>query len=82
MRIIAAEKKSEGVIFLDSFEYGRQVWTVVKIRKRNYCRICDKIFESKSVMYRPITNLSNRMVKYCASCMDKVILGIALINSQ
>jgi len=59
------EFPGEGLM-LTSSEYGRQIWAVSKLtRKHNgdKCTVCGQPVGEYA--YRPITNLSNRMMRIC-----------------
>lgn len=59
---------SEGLVGLSS-EYGWQLWVICKVRKQHECVGCRKSFSAGSKMYRPLTNLSNRMRRLCGFCI-------------
>ena len=65
------QKQANGIYTLTSHTWNvhNQIWTRAKIRKSHTCVICNQKF-SKTEMYRPITNLSNRMKRICIDCME------------
>ncbi|KKK93816.1 hypothetical protein LCGC14_2689070 [marine sediment metagenome] len=60
------------IVVLDS-KYGTQVWAISNLTKRHKddnCGICSLKVGNRA--YRPTTNKSNRMVRICIQCIDKL----------
>lgn len=65
-------KVAVGVARLTHREYGAQLWTVGKIRKRGKrCVTCWNPLAPGCDAYRPITNGYNRMHRICTACIDR-----------
>jgi len=45
---------------LEHIRYGRQVWSLCKMKKPHKCIITNKDIEKGTEAYRPLTNAGNR----------------------
>ena len=50
----------EGLYSLEHIRWGRQLWTICKIRKDHKCVITGKLIKKGEQAYRPITDGGNR----------------------
>lgn len=50
----------DGLYGLKHVRWGRQLWTIAKVRKKHHCVITGELIEKGSLAYRPITNGGNR----------------------
>jgi hypothetical protein len=67
-------RKAEGLLLMQHPRYGQQLWTLGryigrKKRKPKSCAGCGKLLEKKEEVWRPITNVSNRMDRICLTCI-------------
>lgn len=56
-----------GLIVTSHWRYGNQLWSLSKMTKKHLgdeCVICGQPVGAKA--FRPVTNLSNRMMRMCA----------------
>ena len=58
---------------LEHPKWGRQVWTTARIRKPRPCAVCGTRLQRRCLVYRPVTNKSNRMERICCSCIKWMI---------
>lgn len=64
---------NDSLSILQSTEYGTQLWVLGKyIRKRHLCCQCRTEVAIGNRMFRPITNLQNRMDRMCQWCMARL----------
>jgi hypothetical protein len=67
---------NDGLIRLDtadwSYNYGKQLWSVVKTRKIAECVNCDGEISKSTNAYSPITNGYNRMHRICTTCVERM----------
>ncbi len=59
-RLYSIKYLDEGLIGLEHIRWGRQLWTICKIRKDHKCVITEKLIKKGEQAYRPITNGGNR----------------------
>ena len=50
----------EGLYGLEHIRWGRQLWTICKVRKDHLCVMTSKQIREGEKAYRPITNGGNR----------------------
>jgi len=67
---------NEGLVRMDtadfSYNYGKQLWGIVKTRKVARCANCDQEIPKASQVYSPITNGYNRMHRICTTCVEQL----------
>ncbi len=59
-RIYSLKYLSEGMVALEHIRWGRQLWSICKIRKERKCVMTGKLIKKGEHAYRPITNKGNR----------------------
>lgn len=67
--VIGRTRLSDTVYGLTT-DYGRQLWTRVKLRKSRKCGRCSKELNSGNDAYSPVTNGYNRMERLCPECVE------------
>ena len=50
----------EGLVGLEHIRWGRQLWSICKLRKDHKCVMTGKMIKKGEQAYRPITNAGNR----------------------
>ena len=50
----------EGLFGLEHRRYGRQIWSLAKVRKQHKCVLTGQMIEKGEQAYLPITNAGNR----------------------
>ena len=63
---------SEKLLRITSYEYGRQLWTNVALRKEKKCARCDGSIPKGTRCFSPITNGYNRMHRLCSGCVVRM----------
>ena len=61
-----------GLLFIESKKYGRQLWSHGKTtykKRASPCAICGSAISIWA--YRPVSNASNRMERICENCGEK-----------
>jgi len=53
-------KIGEGLYGLEHIRWGRQMWTICKVRKDHKCVMTEEPIKKGEQAYRPITNAGNR----------------------
>jgi len=53
-------RMGEGLYGLEHIRWGRQMWTLCKVRKDHVCVMTGEIIEKGKEAYHPITNSGNR----------------------
>ncbi len=46
------------------------LWNRCQLRSTKRCELCDKLFNERSFMYRPLINTKYRGKRLCASCVE------------
>ena len=72
---------NEGVVRLESHQYGTQLWTRGRARKDCRCAGCSKNIAKKSDRFAPITNGYNRMERLCIRCVERLVVGFRATSS-
>lgn len=62
---------AEGLVRLESFQYGKQLWTRAKTRKKFRCQMCTLEKIKGTIAFAPLTHGYNRMHRICQVCVDK-----------
>lgn len=52
-----------------------QLWSRARIRKPTACISCLSVYYDGASMFRPMTNLDNRMHRICGRCMRAIVGG-------
>ena len=63
-------RQEGGIIVASSSGYHSQVWVRVFVRQYQHCEVCGVKFRPRTQMYRPMTNMGNRMWRVCLECVD------------
>ena len=58
--LYSLERFGEGLYGLEHIRWGRQLWTICKVRKDHSCVITSQEIKKGEQAYRPITNGGNR----------------------
>lgn len=58
--LYSLKKLGDGLYGLEHIRWGRQLWTICKVRKGHVCVITGKPIKKGEQAYRPITNGGNR----------------------
>lgn len=58
--LYSIKKFCDGLFGMEHIRYGRQLWTIAKMRKEHRCIMTDSIIPKGDDGYRPITNAGNR----------------------
>lgn len=58
--LYSLKKLGEGLYSLEHIRWGRQLWTICKVRKDHKCVITGAEIKKREQAYRPITNAGNR----------------------
>lgn len=61
---------AEGLVGLRT-DAGKQLWTLVKIRKARECSVCRGKIDKGSEAFRPLTNGNNRYHRIHPECIPK-----------
>lgn len=71
MKYTILDYPSSGLVLTSHPEFGRQLWSSVKLRshKSSLCVICNKPLNN--IAYRPVTNLRNRGHRICLNHYNK-----------
>lgn len=54
------KRLGDGLYGLEHRRWGRQLWSIVKVRKKHRCVITGEAIKKGGFAYRPITNGGNR----------------------
>jgi hypothetical protein len=59
-RMYSLKKLCEGLYSLEHIRWGRQLWSICKVRKDHKCVMTSEQIKKGEQAYRPITNGGNR----------------------